>query len=371
MDGTRDRLLLPHWFALMYGFAIAYASLQPFSPWIAPAPGTPFWIFASWPLRWTRFDALANLIAYVPLGVFAALLPRQASPATRAGVALALGLVLSFTLETLQTFLPPRDASLIDLAANSAGALLGGLVGATAARVDRNRGTIAALRARVFLPGKLGDLGIALLVLWLAAQINPGIPLFALTFDPNRVPMPISAAAAIDADSAAMLLGAMESAFQVMGVGLFLALLLRERRFIGGAVLLLMGVALLLKGGAALLLLKPEVWEAWIKPSVSFGTTVGLLLLLVAIFLPRPAQIAVCATALLSSLLAPLLAVDLPSARAPLTLFNWRYGHLLNFNGLTQTVLLLWPLMAAAWLFALAGRPAWGHPDGMRQGGSL
>ena len=57
-------------------------------------------------------------------------------------------------------------------------------------------------------------------------------------------------------------------------------------------------------------------------------------------FLPRPVQVATCATALLASLLLPLLAVDVPTARAPLTLFNWRYGHLLNFNGLTQTVLL-------------------------------
>jgi hypothetical protein len=29
---------------------------------------------------------------------------------------------------------------------------------------------------------------------------------------------------------------------------------------------------------------------------------------------------------------------------------------------LTQTVLLVWPVAAAAWLFALAGRPAWGEP---------
>ncbi len=371
MDGSRDRLLLPHWLVLLYGLAIAYASLQPFSPWIAPAPESPFWIFAPWPPRWTRFDAIANVVAYLPLGIFAALLPRQGSLPARAGVALALGLVLSFTLETLQSFLPQRDASLIDLAANCAGALTGGLLGAALARADRHRGVIAALRGRVFLPGKLGDLGIALLALWLVAQVNPGIPLFAVTFDPVRLPVHPAAAAATEVDSAAMLIGAMESAFQILGVGLFLTLLLRERRFVGGAVLLLVGVALLLKGGAALLLLKPAAWEAWIKPSVSFGSTVGMLFLLFAIFLPRPAQIAVCATALLSSLLSPLLTVDLPSARAPLTLFNWRYGHLLNFNGLTQTVLLLWPLMAAAWLFALAGLPAWGRPDARRHDGSL
>ena len=73
-------------------------------------------------------------------------------------------------------------------------------------------------------------------------------------------------------------------------------------------------------------------------------------------------MIALCGIALLSSLLTPLVASDLLAARAPLTLFSWRYGHLLNFNGLTHTVLLLWPVAAAAWLFALSGRPAWGAP---------
>ena len=42
----RHRSVLPHCLAVIYGLAIAYASLQPFSPWIAPPPGTPFFLFA-------------------------------------------------------------------------------------------------------------------------------------------------------------------------------------------------------------------------------------------------------------------------------------------------------------------------------------
>ena len=60
---------------------------------------------------------------------------------------------LSFALETLQMFLPPRDASLIDLAANTAGALLGGMAGASLVRAERTRKALSALRAqRIFLP---------------------------------------------------------------------------------------------------------------------------------------------------------------------------------------------------------------------------
>jgi hypothetical protein len=218
------------------------------------------------------------------------------------------------------------------------------------------------MRHRVFLPGRLGDFGLALLVLWLVAQINPGIPLFAVTFDAEQVSF-ATAATSPAPDTALTLIEAAESAFQLLGVGLFLALLLRERRFIGGAVLLLVGVALLAKGISAILVLKPAVWVTWLKPGVSIGMTAGLLILFFVVFLPRPVQVATCAIALLASLLLPVVAVDLPSARAPLTLFNWRYGHLLNFNGLTQSVLLVWPLAAAAWLFVLAGRPRWGEPD--------
>jgi VanZ family protein len=362
MPAARPRTLLPHALAVLYALAIVFASLQPFSPWIAPEPDTPFWPLARWPLRWTRFDVIANFIAYVPFGVFIALSPRRATPRARTALAFAAGLTLSFAMETLQMFLPPRDASLIDFASNTIGALVGGMAGASLVRAERARHALSAARHQIFLPGRLGDFGLALLVLWLVAQINPGIPLFAVTFDTEQAREAATLAAGAP-DTAATLIEAAGSAFQLVGVGLFLALLLRERRYIGGAVLLLIGAALVAKGVAAVLVIKPAVWVTWLKPGVSIGMTAGLLVLLFTVFLPRPVQVATCATALLASLLLPVLASDVPSARAPITLFNWRYGHLLNFNGLTQTVLLVWPIIAAVWLFALAGRPRWGEPD--------
>jgi hypothetical protein len=107
-------------------------------------------------------------------------------------------------------------------------------------------------------------------------------------------------------------------------------------------------------------LLKPAAWEHWLSPGLSTGVAAGALLLLAAIWLPRSAQAAVATVALLSSLLTTLLAPDLLFARPPLSLFAWSYGHLLHFNGLTHLVLLLWPVAASAYLFALAGRPDWG-----------
>lgn len=355
--------LLPHYLVALYGLAIVYASLQPFAPWIAPPPGAPFFLFAPWPPRWTRFDVIANVITYIPFGFFIALIPRRRPPLGRLSVAIAGGAALSFAMETLQMFVPPRDASVIDLVANTAGAAAGGALAAAFARSATAKRRVMSIRDGWFTPGRIGDLGLALLAIWLTVQVNPGIPLFAIVFD-SAAEFGTSGAMAArtGTDLAAALVEGAHSAFQLLGVGLFLSLLMRDRRFVGGAVLTLVGAALLAKGIAAAFLLKPGAWAHWLSPGVSTGVAVGSLVLLVAIWLPRPAQVAVATVALLSSLLTTLLAPDLLFARAPVAMFAWSYGYLLSFNGLTHMVLLLWPVAASFYLFTLAGQPDWGRP---------
>ena len=358
MTASRSHSLLPHFLAALYGMAIVYASLQPFANWMAPSPGTAFFLLAPWPPRWVRYDIVTNLVAYIPFGFFVALVPRRQQLQFRLAAAIGAGAILSCAMETLQMFVPTRDASVADLLANTAGAALGGALAVAFARSRDAKRAIVSARDRWFLPGTVGDLGLALLAIWLVVQVNPGIPLFATMYDPSPRP----GAAAAPHDVAATLVESAHSAFQLLGVGLFLALLLRERRYVGGAALLLIGAAALVKGIAAAVLLNPAAWENWLNPGVSLGVAAGSLLLFMAIWLPRPAQVTLAAVALLSSLLATLFAPDLLFARAPVAHFNRAYGHLLNFNGLTHTVLLLWPAVASAFLFALAGRPSWGEP---------
>jgi len=354
----RTHSRLPHFLATLYGLAIVYASLQPFSPWAAPPPAAPYFLLAPWPPKWVRYDVVTNFLAYVPFGFFVALVPRRMRPPARLAAAIAAAAFLSFTMEWLQMYLPTRDASVADLLANTGGATAGAAVAVAFARSDAAKAAIAAARQRWFLPGTVGDLGLALLAIWVAVQVNPGIPLFATMYD--LAPRP--GVSLPEPDVAATLVEGAHSAFQLVGVGLFLALLLRERRYVAGAALLLIGAAALVKGMAAALLLKPAAWENWLTPGVSLGVAAGSLLLSMAIWLPRPAQVTLAAIALLSSLLATLFAPDLVYARAPIALFNRSYGHLLNFNGLTHTVLLLWPAVASVFLLALAGRPGWGEP---------
>jgi VanZ family protein len=342
---------LPLYLAALYGLMIVYASLEPFSGWMAPLPGTPFFLFAPWPAHVTRFDIAINILAYAPFGFFVALIGPSRTSLVRLLVAIAIPALLSFAMESTQMFLPMRDADKVDFVSNTAGAALGAGAALSLSYAPGLRASIAQWRDSAFLPNRIGDVGLALLFIWLLSQVNPGIPLFAATFDPSLELTP---------DLAGTLLQAAQSAFNVVGVGLFLSLLLRRRRDFGIAVFALIAVALLLKGIAAALLLKSAASESWIKAGVSLGVAAGALVLLLAIWLPRPARTTLCAVALLSSLVAPLLAPDLWQARAPLALFDWPYGQLINFNGLTHAVLVIWPLAASAYLLWLAGQPSWG-----------
>jgi VanZ family protein len=361
------RTRLPHVLATLYGLAIVYASLEPFHPWLPPQ--TPFFLLVTGQ-HWIRYDALLNVLAYVPFGFFVALLPRGVSPARRIVHSLVIGGAMSFAMESLQMYIPPRVASPFDFVANTIGAVAGGALATALARNRSTRDSIYDARARLFLPGQLGDVGLALMLLWLVAQTNPAIPLFAVTFDsepstPAALVVETPArdeASALAHDSANVVVQAAGTGFQVLGVGLFAALLLRRRRHTAAIVVALIAGALVLKVFAAVVLLKPAMWQSWVKPGVLIGAAIGAALLAGAIALPRPAQVALCAIALLSALGAPVLAPELLNARAPLAIFDWHYGQLLNYNGLTRAALIVWPLLTAAWLFALAGLPSWGKP---------
>lgn len=339
-------------FALTYGLLLAYASLQPFTDWAPRPQGAPFFLFATLPHRLIWADIWLNLLAYVPLGFFVALTGRTASPPRAVFAAVAIGAALSFGLETLQMWLPSRVGSPVDFAANTAGTLVGAGLAALYARSPRLHASIAGLRDGLFLEGRIGDVGLALLALWLVAHLNPVIPLFAATYHP----LPVEAA-----DRADHLIEASEVAFNVVGVCLFLALLLRRRRHLAAGMLILVGSALALKAAAAAAMLSPAGWKEWLSPAVILGLVGGLVALFVAIWLPRPVQLVLCSIALLSALVSQLLAPDALLAGAPLAMFDWSHGQLLNFNGLTRGILLAWPILVTLYLLALAGRPEWGR----------
>src|SRR5207237_10642282 len=81
---------LPQYLALFYGLMIVYASLEPFSGWIPPLPGTPYFLFAPERARFIRFDVAINVLAYAPFGFFLALLGDRRSALARLGSAVGI-----------------------------------------------------------------------------------------------------------------------------------------------------------------------------------------------------------------------------------------------------------------------------------------
>jgi hypothetical protein len=75
-------------------------------------------------LEWLKADIVRNIIGFVPLGLLLA----WKKPAGRIWLAVAAGFALSLSIELLQSLIPGRDSSLIDLASNSLGTLVGAVL---------------------------------------------------------------------------------------------------------------------------------------------------------------------------------------------------------------------------------------------------
>jgi VanZ family protein len=122
-------------------------------------------------------DALTNVLAYAPLGLFVARsLVRRLSPFPSVAIAILLGATLSFTMEFAQQFLPSRVASVADLITNSTGALGGALLAALL-RIDAGpMSVLGRLRHRWFKSGRLGDVGLLAIALWTLSQLSPLVP---------------------------------------------------------------------------------------------------------------------------------------------------------------------------------------------------
>jgi len=153
-DSRSGNSLLPHFLAILYALAIVYASLQPFVNWLEPVPGVPYFLFAPWPPRWVRYDAILNTVAYLPFGFFVGLIPRRSAGSRRLAIAVVTAALLSLAMETLQMFLPTRYASIADWIANTAGAGIGGTLAALFARSPNASRWLSSARERWFLPAR-------------------------------------------------------------------------------------------------------------------------------------------------------------------------------------------------------------------------
>ena len=158
---------------------IVYGSLY---PWVFEArylPASPLYILLhSWDanLRDRRFlfDVAVNIAVYIPLGMSAYLAMRRfKSHALGILVPVALGTLLSATIEMVQLFTPHRVCSAVDLVNNILGSELGVLAGFAFTQI-----------ADVPLTGPVFHVrdrsAIALLFCWVSSLLFPLFPVLSL-----------------------------------------------------------------------------------------------------------------------------------------------------------------------------------------------
>lgn len=336
---------------VVYAALTAYATLYPMQGWRLPGISAFAYLSAPWPRYVTHFDLAVNVLSYVPFGLLAvaALYPRvRGIPAFAAAVAAALA--LSMCLEALQSYLPVRIASNLDVLCNIAGAALGAVLAIwLAPRVMA--GPLRELRRRVFLAGTGIDAGLVLVGLWLFLQLDPTTLLFGAGdlndyLEPRAVPgYPPRFFVIIEATT----VGA-----NLLAVALLFSLLASPALPVRAGILALVAAALAVRTAAFAILMRAEDVLTWLTPGAQIGLLVGGTAALAAVALPRAARVALAAVLLMAAAVLVNLAPPNPYFAASLKV--WQQGHFLNFNGLTRLVSALWPFAALGYLTYLAAR---------------
>jgi VanZ family protein len=341
---------LPRFFLAVYVLLVVYATLYPLTGWREPGGPAFAFLTAPWPRYVTVFDLAANFLGYVPYGLLCVLaVHARFSGCTAAVFAAVTGAVLSLLLEWAQSFLPARIPSNVDVLANVGGAASGALAAAVLARWLLGGGPLQRLRAQALIPGTATDLGLALLGLWLFAQLNPATLLFGSGDLRDLV------ASAVGERHEAELFVSIEAAItaaNLAAVALLAAARAQPQAPVRRLVAAFIAAALVVKTVGFAILMRAEHVFAWLTPGAELGLAAGIVLAMAALRLPRTARLALAALLLMAATALVNLAPPNPYFAAMLKV--WEQGHFLNFNGLTRLVSAAWPFAALGYLAYLA-----------------
>ena len=339
---TETRARLRTWLAIGYALFIVYASLSPFTGWREQGLNFTEVLAAPLSLTYTAFDTVVNLLSYLPFGLLAGLMLRARFGAPiSAMLALCLGILLSAGMEYLQMYLPGRISSNMDLLSNSMGALAGTLLAMSMSSRTRIFSRLMHWRGSLFQHGKEMDFGLALLVLWIFGQINPSLPMLGNVFISEVARQPFAALPPTPFnwwESGAVTLN-------LLMLGSLILTLLRSPRNVATALLTILSVVALAKFATAAVLLKSWALLLWINSEAMLGILLGMLLLLSVLWLPRPAIIVSGAVVASVYFIIVNFVFDSNTPAAAMSVYHWHYGHLLNYNGLAQTIALSFPLL--------------------------
>ena len=338
----KTRIPLRAWLAIGYTLFIVYGSLSPFSGWREQGLDILEVLRAPFQLTYTAFDAVINLLSYLPFGLLVGLMLRERFGALMSVFfSVCAGLVLSASMEYLQMYLPSRTSSNMDLLSNGAGTLVGAILAASIISWTWFFSRLIRWRSDLFLHGHEMDFGLALLVLWMFGQINPSLPMLGNVFisEVARQPfvkLPPEPFNGWECSAVAL---------NLLMLGTLMLTLLRNPRNIFTMLLVILSVVALAKFITAALLLKSWALLLWINSEAVLGILLGILLLLAASRLPRSTIFGFGTAAATCYFGIVNFVFDDNTPSAAMSIYHWHYRHLLNYNGLAQTITLAFPLL--------------------------
>ena len=315
-------------FASLTPFNFEYVTLNPFS-----------WLTAPLPKFIPLFDVEVNVLGYMPLGFLGvlALFPRSVKwPAFL--FSLLFGLLLSASLESVQSFLSTRVANLIDFYANGLGTFIGALLAITINPVRLSEHWTGRFREVFF--GKNQEFFL-LLILFPIAQIFPqnvwlGMGDFNLNFlkvSPNWTTILSNTTQEVVIAALAVI---SSSAFMMSGI--------RRQAPKLKVILCVVMLSAFLKVAMSQLQYGSFDIKHWISVANSFGIILGFI---VAIIIRNNSRLTHWIVAVIGFVLLLIFVNILPQNPYYLSQVQLLpQGRLTHFNGLLAWLTMVWPLLA-------------------------
>lgn len=350
---------------LAYTFLIVYASWYPFQGWHKVGASPLAYLTEPLPRYWTVFDVSIDVVGYIPFGLLLALAcyPKL-SRSWAVLFAIVVGTLVSGMMEAVQTYLPSRVASNLDLMTNAIGVTIGAIIGWILTPSLLQNDLLSEIRRRWFVPNMSG--GFVIVLLWPLAQIYPQGYLFGLgqlvpvvsQWLNNYLDIPIDITDVLrqGADLTIeqyWLSETIITCFGLMGAVLILMSLFQQEAPKGRLVTLLIFATLAIKSLALALFFKPINAFSWLSPGAQAGLIIGCLMLYGLAFAPVRIQRHLAIFMLAVSLMVINFVPGNPYFVD--TLSAWNRGKFLNFDGAAQFLSILWPWLAI-W-FLLHWRP--------------
>lgn len=330
---------------------MVYASGQPFRGWRVPPPDVLRFLTQPWPRYVTLEDLLLNIAAYVPVGFLLAAALRPHVRAHRAVLlGMAAGIGLSVAMEYMQTLLPGRVASNVDVLTNGIGCVLGALAAPLFGPSRRLGERVYRWRDRRFETGMFADAGLVLIALWLLTALHPTAQLFGTGDLRSTLELP---AWLLHKPYISVVAEAAVVCLNLLGLGLLIASVSRPEARVAPLAIATAGVALVIKALAAAGLKNASAWS-WLTPGVTLGLLLGVALLSALSRLRGTAAAWGSAAAIALAVIVINVAPGNPYQSVPRQLLAGGMSHFLSYTGMVRALSEAWPLLALAYLAAAA-----------------